>query len=431
MNQFDRMFEEMFREKPDLMFLGETPIEKLATLEGQLAMFDLFHKLTPGKERFKAFHRLRVAARDCPSAAYNLGNYFSDTIGRSRRRRAESAIRMFAQAAEMGLDRLKDASQPYDKAPRQEGPTRDIISRALTNIGGKVSNAGRPGDAVDYFRRAITIFPGNANAYVCFGNMGLWYSGETGVKPLEGIAAWKQAGTLGDSCHESSNGCPCRQNIVSIAEKIASFYGDDVANEWLTSRYVSSRLRRSDGDFVTVLASAADAKAHGIKVSITAAAASEKILESGIVTRLREQPVECRVTVMASAIATYLNLAENDPEASLMLLDQGMQACSKFEPLNAILADGDWINIGPPETNYLNETATQKRLSPLIFDLVSMVMDTAPTDRGSNGVAAFMSHLDLSFRSGVGGMVEYWLTKVKPGTGVYIPATYVGNPGNH
>lgn len=423
-----RDYDEMYKNKPDRIFLASTVEEKMATLNGALAMIDLMEHLRPGPRRFKALHRLRVAARNCPNAAYNLGNYFSVETEKRRRHRQELAMEMFAFSAEMGLSRLRNPEEPFSKAPETEGALRDIISRALTNIGGKVSNAGRPQDGVAYFRQSILIYPENSNSHVCLGNMGIAHGDVTGVKPLEGIKEWKEASRLGDYCHESANGCACRANVVAVVERLAGNYGDEVASEWVATRYRKSCVRRSDKDVVDVIASGADASMIGVKLPKRAGNASRILLESGMVQKLRKEPLEVRVTVMASAIGSFVNMAGRTPQANRELLAEAKQACRKFEPLVAILAEEDWRYVGPPETDYLSKPETQDRLSELVYGLLVPMAEATSLGNPLDGLIAMMSHLDITFRVGVGNMVDYWLDEVVPGVPIYIPATFVGTP---
>jgi hypothetical protein len=182
---------------------------------------------------------------------------------------------------------------------------------------------------------------------------------------------------------------------------------------------------------VDVVASADDAKLIGISVPGLAAKASKAILDSGIVARLRREPVEVRVTILASVLGTYVNMGARSIRGSLEVTQRALDGCSKFEPLLPILAEEDWVDIGPPETDYLNTAETRERLAEAIYELLLMVGEIAPMEQGVDGVMAILSHLDMSFRRGVTGMAEYWLTKVKPSTPIYIPATFVGNHESH
>jgi hypothetical protein len=419
-------YEKMFRNNPADMFLGETNEEKLATLSGIVAMIKLSQDESDGRERLRCFHQLRAAARHCPNAAYNLGNYFADETEKPRRKRSRLKMELYAQAAEMGLARLRNPEEPFAKAPKREGPLRDIVSRALTNIGGTVSNAGKPTDAVKYFRQAIDIHPGNPNSHVCLGNMGIWYGDTTGVSPIEGIREWKTAGKIGDYCAESANGCPCRANVVAVTERIVKNYGEAAANEWLATRYRKSCARRSNRDVVDALASAADADLIGVDIPPRAATASKAIYDSGIVARLREEPLEVRVTVMASAVGTFLNKSRRPAGEKVATLHRAREACDRFEPLKAILAEEDWKWVGPPETDYLGRNDVRRALSKMVDALVLPVARTTSSADPLEGTIAMLSHLDRSFRGGVGAMVEYWLPLVQPGIPIYIPATFVG-----
>jgi tetratricopeptide (TPR) repeat protein len=390
-------------------------------------MIELMADQKPSRERLAAFHRLRGAARLCPNAAYNLGNYLSEDVsGNRRRHRPRYAMELFASAAEMGLSRLRNADEPYSKAPRREGPLRDIISRALTNIGGKVSNAGKPLDAVKYFQQSISIYPDNPNSHVCLGNMGVYHGSSTGITPLEGIKSWKKAGEIGDYCHESSSGCPCRANVVAVSERLVRNLGEDLATQWIVERYRKSCHRRSDRDVVDVVTSAADTAALGIVVPPSAASASRLISDSGIVARLRKEPLEVRVTILASALGTFINMAGRPPAQSLALLAKAKTICQPFEPLRPILAEEDWRFVGPPDTDYLNDKKTQERLAKIIYELIVPVAEMSKLEDGMDGAIAILSHLDNSFRRGVSAMVEYYIPIVRPGTPIYIPATYVG-----
>lgn len=419
--------------EPERMFLGETAEEHLATLSGQMAMWDLERRTSTPRERFRAFHALRVAARDCPNAAYNLGNYFSQGADDApkRRHRSRYAMELFASAAEMGLNRIRDEGEPFEGAPQEEVFVRDIISRALTNIGGLVANAGRPDKAVSYFTRSIRIFPANANSHVCFGKMAILFNPATGLDAFDGLMAWKKAGQLGDYCHESEAGCPCRANVVAVSERIAKNYGKDVLREWLTERYVNSCQRRRDTLVVDVLLDPGDAGKVGRSLPLGAVAVGRRLLETGFADTVRSLPVEMRVTILASLLANLVGIRALTGDEKKRVLVDAVAACAHFEPLRPILAEEDWCDIGPPETDYLHTRETSNAVGEMAYGVVTDLVETIPALRPIDAAIGLMFHLDASFRRGVSSMVDYWTPKLGNGRPCYIPATFVGNPQQH
>src|SRR5271166_4103355 len=92
--------------------LGRTPEEALASIHGMIAMLTLQAGDQKGEPTPGALHALRCAARRDPIAAYNLGNYFAESLsqGPRRPRRRRNSLLLFERAAVEGMSRLLDAS---------------------------------------------------------------------------------------------------------------------------------------------------------------------------------------------------------------------------------------------------------------------------------------------------------------------------------
>jgi hypothetical protein len=372
-----------------------------------------------------AFHKLRAAARHDPIAAYNLGNYLLESaeMATGRRRRAGLALRMFEEAAVMGMERLRNPSEPSSKAPKAELELRDIISRALTNIGGHVSNTGFPERAVDHFKRSIAIFHDNANAHVCLGNMGVFHSDRTGIDPLDGIASWHKAARIGDFCHESDIGCPCRENTVRIARQVERDYGKEEAREWVSKRYAIGAGRKSAKDFAPIAAKATDVgrltgSPHALLV---AEVFGEIFSDKGAL------PLEMKVTLAACFAGALARLDTPYEQGDPSILDRAVEAAYPTEPLHPFIGDDEWQDLGPPETLYLTTQETSTALMEIVTGVIGGIRGGIQGLSPDNAVLGVLFHLDRDFRRGVTSMVRDMVLKSRLPYG-YVPGTVIGSP---
>ena len=298
--------------------------------------------------------------------------------------------------------RLDRPLQPYAKAPRREHDLRDIVSRAFTNSGAALANADAPERAIDYFRHAVKLFPNNANAEVCLGNMGVYHPESTGVDPLAGIAAWERAASLGDSCHESATGCPCRGTVIRVARQIEHEYGADAARAWVTGRYAKAGARKSGRDFGPVARAAGDVAriAPGARWAPRAVAAADAL--APFLNAHQDQALEFKVTLAGSLVGSLCRLPLGSRQGDPAVLDRALAQANAAEPLAAFLGDEEWADLGPPETLYLTDAAVR-----------TAIMDA---------VEAEIERLAAMVRRGV---AEARVPLI------YVPAVVVGSPVLH
>jgi tetratricopeptide (TPR) repeat protein len=414
------------------VYIPDDPAEALPAIEGHLAMMHAVED-RPSLQRLRAMHSLRVAARSDPHAAYNLANLFFEIrdvpIAKHRRKRTAVFVSLFEHAISLGIERLRDAREPFDRAPRAERDIRDIVSRALTNIGAHLSNSGHPDRAVEYFRRATHLFPRNANAQVCLGNMGVWFSDRTGVAPIDGIAAWEAAaGTGEDFCHESGNGCPCRNRFTALARQIERDYGLEHAERWVRANLSNPDRQKPADRFGPVAKSPQDAQRLGASWS-PAATKMADIVER-VFEPFRSDPVEIRVTLASSTLGSPCRLATSGGVGDPELMKMAIHLTNGIEPLDPFLGDREWRYIGPPETDYLLEPKVLARLEPAIRAVVSGVLDIDGLEM-ADALLGLLFHIDTGFRNGIASMAAPMVMRRNPGILIFVPATMVGSPPRH
>lgn len=400
--------------------------EELSFLRGELAMADATSPKT-SRERFDALHKLRVAARLCPSAAYNLGNILSQSSHKPRRKKRRAlALEQFARVIEICRPRIRDHAAEHETWPDDEYVIRDLTSRAMTNIGAHVANAGRPEDAVSYFQRSVRLFPENANAHVCLGNMGVRYSERTKLDPLEGIAEWKIGGMLGDYCHESANGCSCRAHVVDLVEKGVKRFGKDVMREWVESRFahVLDMEKKHLGSFLPLVDSARGAaEVTGKPWSNDVVLASE-IIGAYLYPEMRLLPLEMKVTIAGSLLQTIALSRRASETQRWRMVEEAIEYCSGAEMIRPFLGDEEWRDIGPPDSLYLDTEESQTHVFVLIRNIQKDIPAQIKPDAIIKGL---LLHLDIGFRKGVSSMIKGNLWRDHGGV-AYVPAVYVGSP---
>ncbi|WP_408903481.1 hypothetical protein [Methylobacterium radiotolerans] len=412
--------------------IPDDPKEALAAVEGHLAMEHAV-LAQPSLERLRAMHRLRVASRLDPHASYNLGNLFSeaaDASGRKRRPgRTSTRIALFERTILLGLERLRDPREPFGRAPRAERDVRDTVSRALTNIGAHLSNSGHPDRATEHFRRATHLFPGNANAQVCLGNMGVWFSDRTGVAPLDGIAAWEAAAATGeDFCHESATGCPCRNKLAARARQIERDYGPEHAESWVRANLSDPDRRKPADGFGPVARLPSDAPHLGADWSPAATKAAEVV--GRVLKPFRHEPLEIRVTLASSALGSLCRLATPQGVGNPGLMTTAIRMMGGVEPLEPFLGDREWRYLGPPDSDYLLEPRVLKRLEPAIRAIVLGVLDAGGV-AVADALQALLFHVDTGFRNGIASMAAPMVARGDVGVLIFIPATMIGRPPRH
>jgi hypothetical protein len=424
-------FEESDRKLRHLYFMAESTEEILRSIDGQLAMMTLFKPEAPPEARLKAWHKLRISAKTCPNAAYNLGVFFNDSE-RHRDRRRKTALRLYEHSYKAGLARMKDVGKPLEEANWEEETLRDIVSRAITNIGVDFSRRGDVVSALQYFRLGARIYPANANAQVCLGRMAIFANKETKADPLEGLLAWRTATETQASCLNNSSDCDCLKNLVRVADGVRTRYGEDQAREYLLTRV---RSRHADGAgtaFRTVAARARELKELGcVSLSPKAAAASESLatMEAAMG---RSHPLETRVTIAATLLG-HLAVIDGREVGDHGMIDRSRERCSDFEPLRPFLGDHEWEDVSPPRSSHLMkpEVATD------IFRRVKLAVDCLRADVPGIGpedaMTGLLFHLDPNFRFGVTNMAQmtfsggHW--KASSGRELYIPAMNISGQG--
>ncbi|MCV9964918.1 hypothetical protein OIU34_23780 [Pararhizobium sp. BT-229] len=381
---------------------------------------------TPSVQRYKLLHILRKAARRCPYAMFSLGTILAEEATTAARDKLTTSL--FQKAANIGLSRLKNPEDPCHAAPDREYFLRDIVSRCITNIGGRMANRGNPAEAVPLFRQAITLFPENANAHVCLGQMGINRSGLTEVTAMEALQAWKTATTLVDYCKHSTRGrCACRCNVVSIGENIRSLYGEKQATYWLTKRYARMSGYKEGTEFSPVASTPRDIAKLGMAPWSEAAVSASEALSSLEARFGRNVPIEVKVTLAATILASLSVLDDRDVGDAAMIKRAKDRITT--EPLAPFIGDDEWENVAPPRTNFLGERETIIETMETALFAVRLILADAPDLDPEEAIMAFLFHLDSRFRDGVTTMVIQKIENDwKPDSLVYVPAFYIGDP---
>lgn len=419
-----------FSEDPTGGSLASDAADRLAHVEGQLAMAEIMVQQNRGKPYWKQLMRLKRAAQRDPVAAYNLGNYLNDgeLPGHERPRRRSLIMRFYEQAATLGLDRIVNAKTPWSKAPARERDLRTIISYSLTNIGGAIANGGRPKDAVSYFEQAIHLCDANANAHVSLGNMGVWHSEESGQDLMAGIACWEKAAALGDFCHESEVGCPCRLHTIAIARQVEKDYGAAEARAWLARHAVSGRRKgsRAYGKIAKLPADVGRLTGRPLKSSVASAANQ---IAAGF-RQMKDMPLEMRVTVAGSLLASLCRLDAPHGRGKPQLIEQAIESLVGVEPLRPFIGDDEWNDMGPPETLYLNDSDMRGAILAATVDTVNLLRVNHSGLTAADAVQAMLFNLDDGFRRGVGSMAAPAIEEARQPI-VYVAGIVIGNPKYH
>jgi tetratricopeptide (TPR) repeat protein len=424
-------FEESDRELRRLYFMAESTEEILASIDGQIAMMTLFKSEAPPEVRFAAWHKLRTAAKTCPNAAYNLGLFFNDSE-RYRDRRRKKALRLYEHAYKVGLARMKDAGKSFEEANRDEEMLRDIVSRAITNIGVDFSQRGDVVSALQYFRLGAKLYPANANAQVCLGRMAIFANKETKADPLEGLRAWKTATETQPSCLNNSSDCDCLKNLVRVADGVRTRYGEDQARDYLLTRV---RSRHADGAgtaFRTVASEARELKELGCKPLSPKAAAASESLATMEAAMGRSHPLETRVTIAATLLG-HLAVIDGREVGDRAMIDRSRELCSGFEPLRPFLGDHEWADVSPPRSSHLMKPEVATDICRRVGLAVDCLRADVPGIGPEDAMTGFLFHLDPHFRFGVANMAQvtfsegYW--SASSGRELYIPAMNIS--GRH
>ena len=291
-----------------------------------------------------------------------------------------------------------------------------------------MANRGNPAEAVPLFRQAIMLFPENANAHVCLGQMGINRSGLTEVTAMEALQAWKTATTLVDYCKHSRSGrCACRCNVVSIGENVRSLYGEKQATYWLTKRYARMSRYKDGTEFSPIASTPRDMAKLGMTPWSEAAVSASEALSSLEARFGRNVPIEVKVTLAATILASLSVLDERDVGDVAMIKRAKDRIAT--EPLFPFIGDDEWENVAPPRTRFLGERETIVETMETSLFAVRLILADAPEIDPEEAIMAFLFHLDSRFRDGVTTMViEKIENDWKPDSLIYVPAFYIGDP---
>jgi hypothetical protein len=411
-------------------FMASTPLEFKSTIAGQVAALEITGNKSTPRSRFRAYHMLRVAARNCPAAAYTLAGFLSDARDRIRPKRDSLYLALLEKTYKLGLARMRDTERPFEESRPEETLLRDVVSRAITNVGVDFTRRKDYVSALPYFRLASRIYPLNANAQLCLGRMCVFQNASTGADPIEGHLAWKKATECGPSCLNNEASCDCLGNLVAVVDQLRTRHGDEEARRYLVTR-VAIRHEQSAGTaFKNVVASPEDVRASGLPPLSERAAAAAKFLETMAAAMGRSLPLETRVTVAASLLGR-LAIIDQRKTADIKSIDRAFNRCEGFEPLHPFLGDHEWKDVSPPESLHLRERDTAMAVTAKVELCVECLRDAVPGISPEDAMIGLLFHIDPKFRYGVCSMTkslfkDHWNPKVP--TSTYNPAMNIQSP---
>ena len=409
----------------DNMFLAEDDLEKLDCIAGVMAM-QLIDTRKPGPERLRAFHLLRQAAKTCPGAAYNLANFLS-AEGPSRPLRFHMATDLLIRVAEQTQSRIQPSDG--DGWPDSEYFLRDIASRALTDLGARISNSGNPHEAENYFRHAISLFRWNANAWVCYGNMGVFHSDKTVVGPLEGVEAWEKAAAMTGPGDPSDPHMPARLHLCSRVARALEMYDDEEVEGWM-HQHLAPALRGGRTDLMQV--GALVLEASDMEEACGKPWSSRSVTAAEIIGELLDQEdgpdwsLEEKVTIAASLLLSLLNMEKRSDEERHDVVRRALALCEPVQPLYPFLGDDEWQDLSPPRTLYLATEQARDVIGEVVEEIVQVIWKEASGIGSLDAVAALLFHLDPGFRRGVTSMVAPHIGRMRQKI-AYLPALNIGS----
>lgn len=332
---------------------------------------------------------------------------------------------IYKNAIILGLPRLRDHGAPYRADEADERGIREILGMALTNVGARLANRGEQKEAVRYFRQSIHAFPFIPNTYSCIGRMGIYWSTESGVSAKEGVEAWRR------SCEIEAIRPECaapdgryRKSVVDACDDIKSRYGEAAMLGWIkrvgrvatkSERWHVLPARKSIKDF------------DQPSVFTPGSAVADDFFEMLRPLLSKGSPLEVKVTVAASIIAN-LCLLDGAQSIDEDMLDDALETCSAVEPLYPLIGDDEWLDLGPPVTDYLQEPETYRSL----LNKVRLVLNSFKADCGGvsarDAISGLLFKFDRQFRIGLCMMVRTCYggkTDLSFGQ-LYTPGTYIG-----
>lgn len=413
-----------------LSFMARSEREVHYAATGQLLAMSIMEGGLSPQQSLRAHHGLRVAARFCPAAAYVLAGLFSEKLGAARPRRKKLYLSLLKTTLCLGLERLGDSSLPYERSPPEEEELRDVISRAVTNIGVDFTQKRDYVSALPHFRLAVRLYPKNANAQLCLGRMCVFHHEATEADPLEGHAAWKVASQTQPSCLNNESSCGCLSDLVAAVDGVMSRYGDDEARRYLVTR-VGPRHDQSAGKaFKLVVASPDELEDVGVKTLGRNASEAAKVLSTLAAAMGSSVRLETRVTIAASLLGR-LALVGGRRTADIQLFRSTIERCAGFEPLRPLLGDHEWRDVSPPETLHLQETETIRDITSRVELMAECLEQSVPGISPEDAMAGLLFHLDPNFRNAICYMAKslfenFW--DADRLTSTYNPAMHIQGP---
>lgn len=427
------------RERYDFAFLSGDEAEFQAAHLGMAAMMGLQKvSFTAGIKRLQLLHVLRSAAKRCPNAAYNLGNYLTDGIRRKTPKRRSLALKLYQRSAEMCVLRLDDAYGDFNPKDDFVNQVKNLLSRSLTNIGAYLANTGRSDEAEDYFRRSIASYPLNDNSFICLGNIGLNQFGQNDVGLLEAIEAWEEGNRLGqelsgfgDDVHPGRlKAKMLRVRIIEVFRRLEEFVGPEIALDWLENKVTTSQWREMGrhGPVPWVVYEPQQVRSVGAETNKWS---SEAIEVANVFLRILNgiefDYLEQAVTFAGSLAIGLARVTSPSFLGSPELVWDAVEDCKEVEICTAFLADGDWEDRAPPQTLYLQSREMEDSIMEAVHTVLKIVVKLNPQANAKDLLMGFFLHLDTSFRHGVASMIETSMEKRPQGL-IYIPAMVVGSP---
>lgn len=390
-----------------------------AWIVGHHAQIVLLSPQRTAEMEAEALSALVEAAAVCPFAAYALGKVLEED-GDVEWPAAEKAFR---HCADLGLALVDNAQEAFEGSSIHRRVIRDVIGRAVTNIGSHYGNEGFPDKALTFFDRALEIDPGNRPALVSRANITFMNEGHMGRTALAAVEDWREADRSPRFPEGFDDWADGRRNVVEIVDAVQRNYGDAAAEKWasrnlpglLNHRHIETLLPR-------IRRSAHLQSLAGIDWPAMAIDVAEHIHEAGLCEEAAAYPLELRVTLAGSLLAT---LSRGQAErADPSVLDFALELSDVVEPLNPLLGDHEWQELRRPHTDHLMDEKTVQLVHSHVQDIFQKL---TPLQRqgGAEVALGVLFHLDSRFRHGVTQMMRSSFASSRPGF-FYVPALSVG-----
>lgn len=390
-----------------------------AWIVGHQAQLVLLSSDKTAEMEAEALSALAEAAEVCPFAAYALGKFLEENGDRAW----PAAEETFRHCADLGLALVDNAEEAFEGSSIHRRVIRDVIGRAVTNIGSHYGNEGLPDKAMTYFNRALEIDPGNRPALVSRANITLMKEGHLGRTALAAVEDWREADRSPRFAEGFDDWADGRKNVVEIVDGVQENYGEAAAEKWasrslpglLNNRHIETLLPR-------IRRAAHLQSLAGIDWSPMAIDVAEHIHAAGLCEEAAAYPLELRVTLAGSLLAT---LSRGQAErADPSVLDLALELSDVVEPLNPLLGDHEWKELRRPQTDHLLDEKAMRLVHAHVQDIFQKL--TPFQRRGGAEVAlGVLFHLDWRFRHSVTQMMRSSFAASRPGF-FYVPALSVG-----